>query len=227
MVSSFKGEVHATSANHDVPLKVGNIIESPVSFRVGPDGAIELHQGMTVISASANARIDIPKSTDSSQTLERITQTQGNVYYSVAKRPTHKLNVETPFLVAVIKGTRFNVSATESAATVSLLEGNIEIQGGMGDVTDLKAGQMASGAQGRPVRVMQMTTGDVIRHPAGPGKAVAERSNAWDQHAAIASTGTVIQSSAPSAAPTKAVISEVRVPERHGFDFRRRDCARR
>src|ERR1700754_3813638 len=108
-VTSLKGDVHAASPNHDVALKVGSVLTPPVTLTVGADGTLEMHQGQTVISAAANSRLDIPKSTDATQTLERISQTQGNVYYSVAKRPSHKLNIETPYLVAVIKGTRFNV----------------------------------------------------------------------------------------------------------------------
>jgi hypothetical protein len=207
VVSSLEGNVHATSANHEVPLKVGSSIALPVSLRVGSDGALELHQGQTVISAAANSRIDIPKSTEASETLERVMQTQGNVYYSVAKRPAHKLNIETPFLVAVIKGTRFNVSATDTTATVSLLEGSIEIQGGTGDKVNLEAGQMASGSRGTTVRVMQMTTGDILHRPTASGKqSVVARSNPWDQHATIASTGTALPASVSAASAASVVV---------------------
>jgi FecR protein len=213
VVASLEGDVHAHTNNHDVLLKVGGTLALPISLQVGADGAIELHQGLTVISAAANSRLDIPKSNDASQTLEKVMQTQGNVYYNVAKRPTHKLNIETPFLVAVIKGTRFNVSATEKAATVSLLEGSIEIKGGTGEPIDLQAGQMATGTRGRPVQVMQMTTGDIIRRTSGPGTQVVKvRSNPWDQHAETATPSSSTPSSTASAATSVAVASEVRSP---------------
>ena len=85
--------------------------------------------------------MQIPKATSSDQTLDRIVQSGGNVYYNVAKRPAHKLRVETPLLVAVIKGTRFNVSAVDTMTTISLLEGSIEVHASdNASVVDLSAG---------------------------------------------------------------------------------------
>jgi hypothetical protein len=176
VVSTVRGEVHATTAGHVVALKAGSRVGLPLSLSVGADGLVELHQGLTLISAGANAHLEIPKSQDKAETLEKLIQSQGNVYYSVAKRPDHKLRVETPYLVAVIKGTRFNVSASATSSTVALLEGSIEIHGAVGEVIDLQAGEIALRSRANPsVRVIEMTTGTWIRHPGsagGPGVSV-------------------------------------------------------
>jgi collagen type III alpha len=187
VVSMVKGEVHAASGARDIVLKQGAALELPVSIRVGADGALELHQGATVVSAAGGAQLQIPKASAPDQTLDRIVQSQGNVYYSVAKRPTHKLRVETPLLVAVIKGTRFNVSALDAMTTISLLEGSIEVHASDdSSVVDLSAGQMATRSRSQPaIRVITMSTGEVIRFPAhtvgSTGRAVGEREQSADR----------------------------------------------
>ncbi len=167
VVWTVKGDVHATSGSRDIALKAGLALQLPVSIRVGADGALEMHQGATVVSAAANSQLQIPKATSSDQTLDRIVQSEGNVYYNVAKRPAHKLRVETPLLVAVIKGTRFNVSAVDTMTTISLLEGSIEVHASDdSSVVDLSAGQMATRSRSQPaIRVIRMTTGEVIHGP--------------------------------------------------------------
>jgi hypothetical protein len=165
VVSAIKGDVHATYASKDVALKVGASLDLPISIRVGADGALELHQGLTVISAAANSQLQIPKAVSSEETLDKIVQSQGNVYYGVAKRPTHKLRVETPLLVAIIKGTRFNVAALDASTTISLLEGSIEVRAtDDSGVVDLSAGQMATRSRSQPaIQVIRMSTGELIR----------------------------------------------------------------
>ncbi len=168
VIWTVNGDVHATSGARDIPLKAGLDLQLPVSIRVGADGALEMHQGATVVSAAANSQLQIPKATSSDQTLDRIVQSEGNVYYNVAKRPAHKLRIETPLLVAVIKGTRFNVSAADTMTTISLLEGSIEVHASDDtSVVDLSAGQMATRSHSQPaIRVIRMTTGEVIHGPA-------------------------------------------------------------
>ncbi|HVJ29627.1 MAG TPA: FecR domain-containing protein, partial [Gammaproteobacteria bacterium] len=55
-------------------------------------------------------------------------QRRGNVFYDVAPRDLGKLRVETPLLVAVIKGTQFNVAVQPDSTTISLFEGRLEIR---------------------------------------------------------------------------------------------------
>ena len=71
-------------------------------------------------------------------------QHRGNVFYDVAPRDVGKLRVETPLLVAVIKGTQFNVAVQEDSTTISLFEGRLEIRTpDDSDVVQLNAGEIA------------------------------------------------------------------------------------
>src|SRR5262245_20862559 len=99
VVSAMQGDVQATSNGAPVTLRVGSQVNLPVQVRVGAASSLELHQGSTVISAAANSQLDIPKAIHDEETIERVIQSKGNVFYSVAKRPVRKLRVETPYLV--------------------------------------------------------------------------------------------------------------------------------
>ncbi|MBK6674770.1 MAG: FecR domain-containing protein [Proteobacteria bacterium] len=165
VISAVHGEVQVLSLGSPVRVAVGAVLNLPASVRTGAESSIELRQGETIVSAAANAQLEIPVSADPAERLDRIIQSRGNVYYSVAKRTTSKLNVETRYLVAVIKGTRFNVSATESSATLSLLEGLIELRDASGtDMIELTSGQIGSMSADQPrIRVLSMTSGETLR----------------------------------------------------------------
>jgi collagen type III alpha len=211
VVSAVKGDVHVTSGARDIPLKAGVALDLPVSIRVGAHGALEMHQGATVVSAAANSQLQIPKATSSDQTLDKIVQSQGNVYYSVAKRPAHKLRIETPLLVAVIKGTRFNVSALDTMTTISLLEGSIEVHASDdSSVVDLSAGQMATRSRSQPaIRIIRMSTGDVIGRP---GHEVALAGAAAGQHESGASRFQEVSRGKDEATRSVPVVSSVAAP---------------
>ena len=60
-------------------------------------------------------------------------------------RGARRLRVETPYLVAVIKGTQFNVAVTADSSTVSLHEGRLEILATEENIPaiELNAGEVA------------------------------------------------------------------------------------
>ena len=60
--------------------------------------------------------VEIPAEAVDGNLVARLVQHSGNVFYDVAPRDVGKLRVETPFLVAVIKGTQFNVAVQDGTA---------------------------------------------------------------------------------------------------------------
>ena len=165
VVAALQGDVSASDDNHPVALKVGSTVPLPVIVKVAAGGSIELHQGHTVIRAAQNSRLELPRSHDAAETLDRVVQSSGNVLYNVAKRPLHKLQIGTPYLVAVIKGTQFNVSVQPDSVTLSLLEGRVEVRSSKSaEVVEMESGQMAISSDISPViRLMNMKTGDILR----------------------------------------------------------------
>ncbi|MGQ0833409.1 MAG: FecR domain-containing protein [Gammaproteobacteria bacterium] len=165
LVVSMQGDVRVTARNQARAVKPGAIVAPPATIRTGRDGVIELRQGSTTVSVAADTQIDIAASSSADGLLERVVQPKGNVFYDVGKRKAKKLRIETPYLVAVIKGTQFNVAAQDESATVSLFEGHLEIwTPDDSDVVQLNAGEIATrGRNDRTIRVLRMDTGETIR----------------------------------------------------------------
>jgi hypothetical protein len=144
IVVTVHGTANATMAGMTVPLSAGAILQLPATVRTGADGAVELRQGNSTFAAASNTELEIPQSAAADGLVERIVQIRGNAFYSVGKRTGTRLRVEAPYLVAVIKGTQFNVAAQEDSTTIALFEGHLEVRASdESDVVDLDAGEIA------------------------------------------------------------------------------------
>lgn len=168
VVVTVHGEVSATMAGMTVPLSAGAILQLPATVRTGADGAIELRQGSSTFAAAANTELEIPQSAAEEGLIERIVQIRGNAFYDIGKRTRTRLRVETPCLVAVIKGTQFNVAAQEGSTTIALFEGHLEARAtDDSDVVDLNAGEIAiRNRNDVSINVLRMTAarGDLRRN---------------------------------------------------------------
>ena len=164
VVTAVKGDVRVTMRGQARAVQAGTVVELPASVVTGANGALDLRQDVTTVSIAADTGVEIP-AVAASTPIERVLQSRGNVFYSVGKRETRKLRVETPYLVAVIKGTQFNVAVQGDGATVSLFEGRLEVRAPDGsDVVDLNAGEMAIRQQSdKTIRVIKMSSGEAVR----------------------------------------------------------------
>jgi FecR-like protein len=144
VVVTVRGTISATMAGMTVPLSAGAILQLPATVRTGADGAVELRQGPSTFAAAGNTELEIPQSAAEDGLIERIVQIRGNAFYSIGKRTGTRLRVEAPYLVAVIKGTQFNVAVQEDSTTIALFEGHLEVRASDdSDVVDLDAGEIA------------------------------------------------------------------------------------
>jgi hypothetical protein len=161
VVVSVRGEVRVTMSGAAREVRAGSIVELPATVRTGRDGAIDLRQGNTTVAIAAETELRLPATAPRGAILDVLIQTRGNAFYDVGKRTSQKLRVETPYLVAVIKGTQFNVAVQEASATISLFEGRLEVRTPDGsDVVDLNAGEIAMRhATDKAIRVLRMDSG--------------------------------------------------------------------
>lgn len=174
VVTDVRGDVNVVSRGNALKMHVGSVIALPATIRTGTDGQLDLRQGQTTVAISANSVLDIPTTSLPGGTIDRIMQPRGSAFYKVGKRETHKLRVETPYLVAVVKGTQFNVVAQTDSATIALFEGLLEVRATDNtDVVDLNAGEIAVRyGNASSIRVLRMDTGETIRAqvtPQNPG----------------------------------------------------------
>jgi hypothetical protein len=168
IVTSLKGEVHVTMNGAVRTVRAGGVLELPASIKTGRDGAIELKQGATTVSVGPETLLEFPALDKPGGAIDRIVQPRGNAFYSIGKRDGHKLRVETPYLVGVIKGTQFNVAAADESTTISLFEGLLEVHATDDSaVVDLKAGEIASRKRGdKSISVIKMDGGKMPTPPA-------------------------------------------------------------
>ncbi len=201
VVGAVHGTATATMAGSTAPLAVGAILQLPATIRTGADGAVELRQGATTIAAAANTELEIPQSAANEGLIERVIQIRGNAFYNVAKREKTRLRVETPYLVAVIKGTQFNVASQESGTTIALFEGRLEVRAtDESDVIDLSAGEIAiRNRNDVSIRVLRMTAVRNLQDQ--PGASSAGDAAAASQPAQSGAADAIsIVSSLPSSA---------------------------
>ncbi|HEY3516208.1 MAG TPA: FecR domain-containing protein, partial [Gammaproteobacteria bacterium] len=143
-VTAVAGDVDFTMAGAAVAVAPNATVLLPARIVTGHDGTVGLTQAGTNVSVASDTDVEIPAEAVDGNLIARLVQRRGNVFYDVAPRDLGKLRVETPLLVAVIKGTQFNVAVQPDSTTISLFEGRLEIRTpDDSDVVQLNAGEIA------------------------------------------------------------------------------------
>src|SRR5690606_38691721 len=144
LITAVAGDVGVSMANVDVEPHVGDEVLLPARIVTGSDGTLGLAQSRTSISIAPDSEVEIPETAYDGQLIGRLVQWRGNVFYDVETREVERLRIETPYLVAVVKGTQFNVAVLDETTTISLFEGRLEIRDPEGrNVIDLEPGEVA------------------------------------------------------------------------------------
>jgi hypothetical protein len=169
-VVAVEGEVSVSTQGSRHAVHKGDLVSLPATIYTGPSGSLELQQGKTTLSAAPNTELTIPAPTVTGEAFDRVIQSRGNAFYSVAKREVRKLHVEAAYLVAVIKGTQFSVVAQDDSTTISLFEGRLEVHAAdYSDAVNLEAGEIAIRHAGdSAIRMLRMDTGEPVARNADP-----------------------------------------------------------
>ena len=79
----------------------------------------------------------------------------GEVIYEIGKGPPGHFEVDTPHLVAVVKGTKFSVTVDDSGSVVDVSEGVVHVTAGQdkGNGADVTAGSNAAVSKSKPDNV--------------------------------------------------------------------------
>jgi hypothetical protein len=174
-VTAVAGDVDVTMAGKAAAVAPDAPVLLPARVVTGHDGSIGLTQAGTHINVANDTDVEIPAEAVDGNLIARLVQHRGNVFYDVAPRDLGKLRVETPLLVAVIKGTQFNVAVQEDSTTISLFEGRLEIRTPDGsDVVQLNAGEIAIRSRvDTSIRIVGMDDERVAAPAARPASAAA------------------------------------------------------
>ena len=124
-----------TSAGQQTALSEGTILNRGDNIRTGPNGRVLLVRGQESILIAPNSMIGIPTHAIEGMSTT-IDQWAGSIVLAVEKRNYPHFEVDTPYLAAVVRGTRFRVTVNKDAARVKVLRGQVEVK-------DFKSGEYA------------------------------------------------------------------------------------
>ncbi len=135
------------------PLSVGEVLEPDTQLMSGSSGVVMLERGADLMVVAENTEIEIP-AMPAQKGLTRIINSIGTLLLRVDKKPDRKFRVITPFLVATVKGTEFDVTVEGEGASVSVTEGTVGVsRGDDGNEVNVVPGQTASVSAGIPADV--------------------------------------------------------------------------
>src|SRR3990172_5789419 len=176
-VARSSGEVWvATPQAQTVSLDAQVVLKPGDKVQTGRNGRVLLVRGAETILIAPNSVVGLPEEQKAGRTTT-ILQQAGSIVLEVEKRNVEHFEVETPYLAAVVKGTRFSVTVSRLGADVRVLSGSV-------DVSAFKTGQSALLVAGQVARVASSGSGGLTLGGGGrlgpvqqgaPQKATLER----------------------------------------------------
>jgi hypothetical protein len=139
-VVQSSGEVWlGSAAAQQVALKRAAVVPDSGIIVTGKTGRVALARGADTMVVGPNSVIVVPADRHGQTT---ILQRVGEVAFTVERRSVPHFTVETPFLAAVVKGTRFTVQVSSTGADVILDRGLVGVSAlAAGETVDIAPGQ--------------------------------------------------------------------------------------
>ncbi|MBA5776849.1 FecR domain-containing protein [Stappia sp. F7233] len=148
-IRKASGQVYLVSP--EVPAfraRAGMYLEPGFTIATRQNGRALIARGESSILVGPDTAFAL-SAYQSSDRATTLLQRSGRIEIEVEKRTVPHFKVETPYLAAVVKGTRFTVTVGKDAAAVDVSRGLVEVSDfASGDTADVKAGQKASSKPG-------------------------------------------------------------------------------
>jgi uncharacterized membrane protein YgcG len=158
----LRGGVFALENGQWVQLQRGDVVPDDRPVQTAADGRVSFTRGKERLDLGPGTQVQIFDVGASTQPYTTVRQYFGKVGVEAEVREVEHFAVETPYLAAVVKGTRFSVETTEGASRVDVERGEVS-------VSDNEGGQTASVAAGESASV-----GPEIGEIGGLGSIVTE-----------------------------------------------------
>ncbi len=130
--------------SHWQALRTGARIEPGSVVRTDGSGRIELTNGIDRIRLSPSSEIELPVGL-SGDPVTRVIHWIGTAFFQVGKRPGPQFEVDTPYIVAIVKGTKFTTTVSDAGASIKVSEGIVGVSAAAGGSSiDVTAGGSAS-----------------------------------------------------------------------------------
>jgi hypothetical protein len=124
------------------PLAAGAVVAAAGELRTGRDGRLLLARGEDRVQLLPESYLELPPFAEDG-VMTRFIQWLGQVLFEVGPRPSPHFSVETPYLVATVKGTAFAVEVTREGAAVAVTSGIVAVATPGGAASDIVAGRTA------------------------------------------------------------------------------------
>jgi len=151
-VSRVRGEVVQQIGGAWKAVSRGDTIPNDRYVRTGATGRLGLARGKETIELQGDTQIRIKDA--GAKLMTSVFQDFGEVSVDVERRNVQHFSIQTPFLAAVVKGTRFTVRSDTRGAMVDVSRGVVQVQDTVHDlVVDVRPGQEASVTSEAPLLV--------------------------------------------------------------------------
>lgn len=152
-VVKMRGQVMQLDGSTWLHLERGDTVSDERFVRTGATGRAALVRGNETVELGPNTQIRIIDK-DGVRPFTTIKQDFGTVSIEAEARDVQHFAVETSYLAAVVKGTKFTVIATEVGAAVQVKRGHVFVEDSRGQsTTTVSAGQNAAVAKGTTISV--------------------------------------------------------------------------
>lgn len=144
----LRGQVLQLVGDEWIPLKRNDIVSDDRVVRTTLSGRVTFQRDAETIELGSNTQIRIHDRTGKRFTV--VEEHFGSVSVEAEVQNVQHFAVETPYLAAVVKGTKFVVTSDKNGSTVKVTRGAVAVAARIdGSRTLVKAGQSASvGASG-------------------------------------------------------------------------------
>ena len=178
-----------------VPLRKGMSVPNKAWISTGPRGRLQLVRGSESIAFQPNTLAAIITRGGGTTRKTEVVQQVGEISLEIEKRQQPHTTVQTPFLAAVVKGTRFTVEVGVGNATVAVDRGLVQVTSfDSGERSDLGAGQGArvdgSGMTVAGLGAKPRITRVAPSKPRIPAATIGKPTAASQKHVTSASTDT-------------------------------------
>ncbi|WP_082537244.1 FecR family protein, partial [Aureimonas sp. Leaf460] len=158
-----------TPARERIEIKRQMSIAEGLTITTTANGRVRLVSDNNVMTLLPNSAAAVtPKSFFSSKT--EVLQRTGSIEFDIEKRSQPHFTVQTPYMAAVVKGTKFTVSVASKTTKIGVDRGLVQ-------VSDLRTGQSAAVGAGQNASVSAakggLRTGGVNAPAVSPGKPAA------------------------------------------------------
>lgn len=142
MVDRLRGEVQVQVAGAWQALQRGDIVSDESRIRSLDGSRVVLTRGAEAIELSGATEIRIFDQVG--QRMTTVMQAYGTVTVEAERLQVQHFSIQTPYLAAIVKGTRFTVHSSDGQSSVDVERGLVQVQDYVhGVATDITPGQSA------------------------------------------------------------------------------------